>query len=221
MAQPPTSPVRAVGAGVGLLIVVLVYTPAGLGDARRYWAAAAALAVGVLVAEALIDVRARVRVPGVVPAGLLAVLLAAYLCVPETDQFFVAGLMPVSLLVCELVRRRQFGVEWYVVAAASVGWAAMFGTSGRQSALIGALFAWWPILLPWSIMRLTGVRSQTSMIASMMIGAAAALAFARTGGLSDSTRNAVLVVVIGSLASAAGAWSVARAGARRQPPLDQ
>lgn len=98
MTPPSTSALRAAGAGVGLLIVMLVYTPAGFGDLGRVWAAAM-LVMGSFVAEALVDVRSKVGVWGVVPAGLLAVLLAMYLCVPETDQFVVAAMIPVALLV--------------------------------------------------------------------------------------------------------------------------
>ena len=205
---------RAAGAGIGLLIVMLVYMPAGFGDLGRVWAAAAMLVVGFVAGEALTELRMQVGVPGIVPSGLLAVLLAMYLCVPETDQFAVAALVPVTVLVLELVRREQLGVEWYALAAVSVAWAGMFGSSGRQSALIGAIFAWWPILLPWVISRSTGVCSRYSMLASMVIGAAAALIFARTGGISDSTSRAILVAVLVAFVSSLGAWLVSRRSAQ-------
>ena len=41
---PSTAALRTAGVGCGLLIVVLVYTPAGFGDAERVWAAAVVLA---------------------------------------------------------------------------------------------------------------------------------------------------------------------------------
>jgi hypothetical protein len=201
---------RAIGVGGGLIIVVLVYASAGFGDIERVWAAAATLLLGLMLGEVLTNLRSQIGTPGAVPGALLAVLLAMYLCVPETDQFVVAALIPLALLTLELVRREQFGIEWYAVAAFSVAWAGMFGASGRQSALVGALFAWWPILLPWMISRLTGVRSRRSVIVSMTMGAVAALLFARTGGISDSGVTAALVVVALAAVSVGGGWLIAR-----------
>ena len=201
---------RAIGVGGGLIIVALVYGPAGFGSTDRVWAAAGTLLLGLVLGEALTDLRSQVGIPGVVPAALLAVLLAMYLCVPETDQFVVAALIPLALLVFELVRREVLGVEWYALAALSVAWAGMFGATGRQSALIGALFAWWPVLLPSIVSFVTGVRSRNSAIGSMTIGAVAAVLFARTGGISDSGVTAAVLVVVLAAVSAGAGWLIAK-----------
>ena len=144
----------------------------------------------------------------------MAVLLAMYLCVPETNQFAMAALIPMAVFLVELVRREQLGVEWYALAAASVAWAGMFGSSGRQSALIGALFSWWPILLPWLIGRLMGARQRTTVIASMVVGALAAVVFARTGGISASGVTAAVVVAAIAAASCAAVWIFAASAVR-------
>ena len=210
MATLSTPAMRVVGVGGAFIIVALVYTPAGFRDVERVWAAAGTLLLGLVLGAALTEMRSRVDTPGVVPGGLLAVLLAMYLCVPETDQFLVAALIPVSLLVLELVRREQIGVEWYALAAFSVAWAGMFGATSRQSALIGALFAWWPILLPWMISRSTDARSRNSTMVLMTVGALGALLFARTGGISDSGVTAALVVVAIAAISAGVGWLAVR-----------
>lgn len=210
MATLSTPGVRIVGVGGGLLIVSLVYAPAGFGDVERVWAAAATMLLGLVLGEALTDFRSQVRTPGAVPAGLLAALLAMYLCVPETDQFVVAAMIPLALLAMELVRRGQFGVECYAVAALSVAWAGMLGTTGRQSALVGALFAWWSFLLPWMISRAMGVRSGSSTIVLTMVGAVAAVLFARTGGISDSGATAALVAAALAVVTVAIGWAAAR-----------
>ena len=142
-----TSRRRALGAGIGLAVVVATYGASGLGDSSRWWAAAATVLVAVALADLLPTVRELLPIPGVAPLTLVAALGAIYLCVPETDQIPVAAIVPVVVVVLELVGRRQVGLEWYAVAAASVLWAGMFGAAGRQSALIGALFAWWAVVL--------------------------------------------------------------------------
>ena len=210
MATLSTPGVRIVGAGGGFLIVALVYAPAGFGDVERVWAAAATMLLGLVLGAALTDMRSRVGTPGAVPAGLLAALLAMYLCVPETDQFVVAAMIPVALLAMELVRREQFGIEWYALAAFTVAWAGMFGATGRQSALVGALFAWWPILLPWMISRSMGAFSRSFTIVLTLVGAVAAMLFARTGGISDSGATAALVAAALAVVTVAIGWLVAR-----------
>ena len=86
----------------------------------------------------------------------------------------------------------------------------MFGATSRQSALIGALFAWWPILLPWMISRSTDARSRNSTMVLMTVGALGALLFARTGGISDSGVTAALVVVAIAAISAGVGWLAVR-----------
>ena len=132
---------RALAAGIGLAIVTLTYGASGLGDSGRWWAAFVAIGLAVAAVDVLPAVRRLLPVPGLAPLTIVAALGAVYLCVPETDQIPIAAFLPVVVVALEVVVRRQVGVEWYAVAGASVLWAGMFGATGRQSALVGALFA--------------------------------------------------------------------------------
>ena len=212
----PTSVALPIGAGIGLLIVVLTYSVSGLGATDRYWAAGAAILVAVLVADGLTGLCSIAPTPGLVPAALLATLAAIFLCVPETDQIPVAMIVPGVVLAAELLQRRQMGIEWYAVAAASVGWAGMFGATGRQSALAGALFAWWPIVLPMLVNLVRPIRSALDASLVIVVGAVAALIMARTGGIADSS-SVVVVSVLGAVVVSVGlaALIISRASAPR------
>jgi hypothetical protein len=213
----PTSVHRAAGAAAGLTIVALTWNVNSFSGPGRQWAAAATILLGAVLVEALPILRRALPWPGASPATLLAALIAAALCVPETDQFPVAALLPGMLLVAELTGRRQLGLEWYAVAAASVAWGAVFGASGRQSALVGAMFSWWPVLLPVGVLVLVesqpsrcpshAARRRVSAIAAA-VGAVAAMVVARTGALADTGGPAVLAVAVAITASV-GAIGVA------------
>ncbi len=199
--DPETSRRRALGAGLGLLVVVLSYGPSRLGDADRWWAAGLTVLVAVVLSDSLVDLRALLPTPGVAPASIVVALVAVYLCVPETDQVAIAALVPLVVVGLELVGRGQVGLEWYAVAAASVGWAAMFGASGRQSALVGALFAWWAVLLVPLVHRVRAMPDERSAVATAVIGGLAAIVMARTGGIADSGTTAVVVAAALALVS--------------------
>ena len=211
---------RALGAGVGLAVVIVTYGPAGLEDRSRWWAAAATMAVAAVVADVLPSTRRLLPTPGLAPATIVATLVAVGLCVPETDQMAIAAFLPLGVVAAELLARRQLGVEWYAVASASVLWAGMFGSSGRESALVGALFAWWAVvLLPLANM-VRPVTSRGAPVVVAAIGAVAVVVVARTGGIADSARPAwiaaasVALVSFGS-AVAALALAAGRVSARR------
>jgi len=210
-----TSAWRSAGVGIALVLVGLVYVPAGLGEPRRAWAAAAVFALGCVLGEALGELKARVVVPGAIPSVLFVVLLAMYVCVPETDQFLIAAIVPAGVLLAELIWRRQLGMEWYALAAASIAWAGTFGSAGRQSALLGAVFAWWPVMLPWGISRLRELASRRLTLTLVLIGSIASLAFARTGGLSDAGSSSALAVAL----LAIGSWAISWILATTQAPV--
>ena len=221
-----TSRRRALGAGIGLAVVVATYGASGLGDSSRWWAAAATVLVAVALADLLPTVRELLPIPGVAPLTLVAVLGAIYLCVPETDQIPVAAIVPVVVVALELVGRRQVGLEWYAVAAASVLWAGMFGAAGRQSALIGALFAWWAVvLLPLvnGLRRLPSGRvGTTTAVIIAVIGAVSAAVMARTGGIAatggDAWLAAVTLAVVSLLVSLVVVrFGLVRSSSERRP----
>jgi len=196
-----TSRRRALAAGIGLAIVVLSYGPSRLDDPDRWWAAGVAILLAVVLADALVDLKVLLPTPGLAPGTIVVALVAVYLCVPETDQIAIAALIPVVVVALEVVQRTQVGLEWYAVAAASVGWAGMFGATGRQSALVGALFAWWAVLLVPLVNRVRPIVRQQNAVLVALIGGVAAIVNARTGGLSDSGATAALTVAAFAIVS--------------------
>lgn len=206
---------RALAAGIGLAIVVTTYGASRYGQGDHYWAAGMTILLAVVLADALPQLRSLVRIPGLGPLAIIAVLVAAAACVPETDQMAVAALLPFVVFALEVVQRRQVGVEWYALAAASVGWTAMFGATGRQSALAGALFAWWPVLLPVIVHFVRPIRSTVQAWIIASLGAVAAVAMARTGGIADGWAAIIVSVVVAAGVSLAVAYAVVASGVGR------
>jgi hypothetical protein len=188
-AAPPTSLLsarHAVGAAVGLAVIVTTYGAAGYGQDDLWWVAPLTLTVAIAMVDVLADVRRLLPFAGVAPATLLLVLAGMYLCVPETDQIPVAATVPLLVIALEVIGRRQLGLEWYGIAAGAVLWAGMFGSTARPSALVGALFAWWAIGLVGLVGLVRPIRSSLAAAVVVLIGTAAAWAIARTGGLVAS-----------------------------------
>lgn len=188
---------RAIGAGLAMLVVVLSYGASNFGDPDRWWAAAVAIVIGVLLADGLVDVRAMLPTPGVAPLTIVAVLIAVFLCVPETNQLPIVALLPGVLVALEVVQRRQWPIEWYVIAAAAVGWGGLFGATGRQSALVGALFAWWAVLLPVYVNAWRRFDSPWRAWAIAAVAATSVMIMARTGGIATTWA----AVIVGGVAS--------------------
>ena len=198
---PLLSPRHALGAGIGLAVLVTTYAASGYGDDSRWWAVALTILVAIALVDLLPDTRRLLPVPGVAPLTIGAALVAIYLCVPETDQIPVAAFLPVLLVVLELVGRQQLGVEWYAVAAAAVLWAGMFGATGRQSALVGALFAWWAVALVPMVNAVRPIRSTGTALVVAAIGAIAVVVVARTGGIADTGAAAWVAAVVAAVVS--------------------
>lgn len=177
-----------------MLVVVLAYHASGLGDSHRWWASGVAIVLGVLLADGLADIRVLLPMPGLAPLTIVGALFAISLCVPETDQLPIVAILPMALVVLEVVDRRQLPIEWYIVAAAAVGWGGMFGATGRQSALAGALFAWWTVLLPSFAFVTYRSEHRWRIIGVAGVAALAAVVMARTGGIAD--RNAELFIAL-------------------------
>lgn len=211
---------RAIGAGLALLVVALTYRVNGFDDLARWWAAGTAILLGVVLADALGEVRSLLPTPGLAPLAVVAALTAIAGCVPETDQLAIAAVIPSVVVLLEVVLRSQVGLEWYAVAAASVAWAGLFGATGRTSALAGALFAWWPVVLVPLVHRLRPIAGQRRAIAVGAIGAVAAVVMARTGGIADSGTTAGLVALAAAAVSLPLAVTVA-AGGRSATSTDQ
>lgn len=154
-------------------------------------------------------VHAALRQPGALAFLHCCAAAAVYACVPETDQMKGVGLLVVGLLVLEVVAGERLPLGWHGVVAATVVWAGVFGSSGRGSALIGATFAVWPILLP----ALFGASA-----AVCMLGVAGAWLSSRTGAIQPDTAPAVVGVAAWGGATSVGAVLVwFRVGRRSNP----
>ena len=203
----------AIAAGIGALAVVLSFDASALGDGARRWAALAAVALAVAVGRSLPPLRHTMRAPGLAPLPVAGALVAVGLCVPETGAVYLAAAAIAAVVALELVTRRHADLVLYGVAAGLIGWVGLSGASGRLSALVGALFAWWAVLLLPLVELLVPVRTTVGAVVVAGFGVIAVVARARTGGVADSGRAALVaaaVVAIVSLAAALGAASVSR-----------
>lgn len=208
---------RAIAVAIALVVVALAYAPSMLDDWRRQWAVVATVATAFVLADAVAVLRRTFTTPGAIPLVLIAVLVGMALCVPETDQMRVAALVPVGLIGYEVVRRRVAALEWYAVAAGSVGWAGLLGASGRQSALVGATFAWWAVVLVPLVAVVRPIGSTRAAAAVAGVGAVAVIVVARTGGIASSGWPAAGAAAI----AAATSFGIGLAiSARRRSPTD-
>ena len=113
--------------------------------------------------------------------------IAVYGCVPETDQMREVAVVVCAGWLVEAVRRRPLPNPALLAASGLVAWSALYGATGRPSALVGGLFALVPLIavacvprrrkwLPW----LVGI-----------VWAGAAVGVARTGGIATELSTAV------------------------------
>ena len=98
----------------------------------------------------------------------------------------------------------------HAVAVGIVLWSGLYGATGRESAIVGALFAFWPLVLVVIVCHWPGraqPRPMTRWIIGL-IGGIAAVAVARTGALEPTIGPALLAVAIALPASLAVALVV-------------
>ncbi len=194
------------GVGVGLLIVGLTYNESNYTLTSNLWAAVLFVLVCAAMPSALDSLQATFVHPGVAPGIVVGVLGVIFLCVPETDQVPVALGVPLTVTLIELVARRQLGLPWYGLSAAAVGWAAMFGATGRAGALAGAIVAWLPILLVAVVVHRWPGRAISHLAVVLAAGFIGAAAMARTGGISDSAAVIVSAAALSTLSACGAAW---------------
>lgn len=157
----------------------------GLVDRVRRWAPAGA------------------RVPGAVPVLVGGVLFVVYCCVPETSHLPWVALVVAVMAGVELGERRVLPWPSGVVAVVVLG-AGLYGGQFRDSAVVGAVFAWWPfvtVVAGAAVRRRAGVRRRSRRerrldAVSAAVGLVAAFVVARTGGLSVSVADAWVAVAI-------------------------
>ena len=188
----------AIGFVVGLILVDASWS-ASFAHRPRAWAAVAAVALAMVFALLLTAVRQSVAYPGMVPFALGCAAAAMYGCVPETDQMPGVGWAIAAVVIVEVARQQQLPVVWHSCTGALVLWSGLYGATGRQSALIGALFACLPIPLlgVWIILypRLRRVHEVWRWVI-LGLGCCGAVVMARTGGISPTTMPAVRWAVL-------------------------
>lgn len=207
------------GAALGAVVVALAWDASDLGSASLWWAAPATVVTGAVTIMAM-PVVARAT-PTLVPWLVICACAATYACVPETDQIpQIALLAAAAFGVHMLTSLIGFPIHWifHVGVAGAVLWAGMFGATGRESALIGALYAWWPFALVLAVAHRLPPRlgkwrkldpSERRPARRVMftwwqvagVGAVATAIVARTGALQPTMPPAVIAVVIATVVS--------------------
>jgi hypothetical protein len=145
--------------------------------------------------------------PGELPVLLGWAAVAIYGCVPETDQMPTIGAMVAGLFVIERVTRLPSALPIQLVATAIVLWSGLYGATGRGSAIVGAWFAFWALVMVLASAGVFGVRPSVERWVIGAIGGVAAVAVARTGAIEPTTGPALVAVAIAAPASLVLAWA--------------
>ncbi len=156
---------------------------------------------------------------------MLAAAGIVYACVPETDQMDEVATVLVVVGIVELLARRSLGVVAGVPQVALVLWSGLYGATGRASAVVGAWFALWPIVLVGIMIGLDRiVESRRFNIGAVdrflvaAVGVVAAFTVARTGALQSTVQPAIVAVAIAVPTSLAAAVAIGFAGCTRRIP---
>lgn len=201
----------AIAAGIGVLVVVLSFEVSALGDGARRWAALAAVALAVAVGRSLSVLRRTLDRPGLAPLPVGATLLAVTLCVPETGAVYFGSFAVGAVVLVEVGTRAQVDVVWYGVVAGLVGWVGLGGAAGRPSALVGALVAWWAVVVLAVVDRWVPLRTPRAALAVALTGAVTVAVMARTAGTADSGWAALAIAALLTGVSLGVAGVLARA----------
>ncbi len=150
--------------------------------------------------------------PSEYPALLGLAAIAIYGCVPETGQMPAVGALCAGLVVVELITRTPSALTVQALAFVIVFWSGLFGATGRESAIVGALFAFWPLVLVtaaalWPDGRFVPVAARAAI---GLVGGVASVAVARTGALQPTIGPALLAVAVAAPPSTWAAWAVRR-----------
>jgi len=141
--------------------------------------------------------------PGEYPIYLALAAIAIYGCVPETGQMPGVAVFLLCLFAIEIAGRRTGGPLVHLVATGIVLWSGLSGATGRGSAVVGAWFAFWPIVLVVTARLVRpGIGVRLRLVLGV-VGGIAAIAVARTGAIEPDTGAAVTAVAIAAPVSAA------------------
>ena len=209
----------ALGAATGLAAVAASWNASDLGERSHWWAAATATLLTALIAAALPLARRLLPQPGAVPLTSLIWLAAVYSCVPETDHVLPAAMIVGVVATLELVAGEYLPFGWQLGIIGLVMWTGLYGATGRQSALVGALFGAWPVVLG----PLTAMVSRLRRTAQWRrwfvtaCGGGGALAVARTGALAVTIGPALRALAFYGSVSLAVSVLLGWLPVRRQP----
>jgi len=203
----------ALGGAAGACMVAAVWHATFEGRSNG-WAAIAVVAASVAAVALLPQLPGTARALRVHWHGwrwlmLVGVAAAVYGCVPETDQMREVGVVLVAGALAEWLLRQPLPPAAFTAAWGLVAWSAMFGATGRPSALIGGLFA---LVAPLAAAVVAPRRASVAVWVGVTWGATA-LVVARTGGIATTTGPAVRAAVLGAVvavAISAALWSRAR-----------
>lgn len=216
----------AVGALAGAVLAHDVWAQIG----RRYvWAGALVVAAGAAAwALPRTPVEPLRRWAGWRWVALLGAAAAAYACVPETDQFREVAVVLAAGAVAEAwlvgIGRPALPPSAHLAAWGLVAWAATFGASGRQSAVVGGLFALLAPVAAGVVARRAGSVDSVApagapagllllppLVAAVWV--VAGVAVARTGGIDPATGPAVVAAGVAAavaLLISAALWRFVR-----------
>lgn len=171
------------------------------------WAALVAVAVVPAMWWATSRVHRRLDWAGGAWGLLIGSALAVYGCVPETDQMRDVAVVLVAGWLAEVVRGRPLPDAAWLAAGGLVAWSALYGATGRPSALVGGLFA----LVPAIAVAVVPARRPWVPWTIGVVWAAAAVAVARTGGIATDLTTAVrwaAVLSASSVVISAVVWRI-------------
>ena len=182
----------------GAALMAACWHPSFENRSGNWWAAGGAALVSVALWWAAPRLRTGFSMPGSRWVLFAGSAFAVYCCVPETKPMWEVGLVIASAAVAELLRQRLLPLPVDAAVAGLILWSALFGATGRPSALVGGLFALVPLVAIPAVLAarpaLAGgpVRWRWSL-AIVWIGAA--IAVARTGGIARTVAPAWIALV--------------------------
>jgi drug/metabolite transporter (DMT)-like permease len=171
-----------------------------LGDRYRLWAAVATVALAVTIVHVVPIMYRLLPTPGALSSAQAACAVAIIGCVPETsNQMGFIFVLVGAGLVIEVITGTQLPQNWHMALAVVVLWSGVYGATGRQSALVGALFAMWPlVIVPLALRIVRRGEHVSEAVCGVVVGlgAIAAVVVSRTGALNQSVWPAVVAVCL-------------------------
>ena len=161
----------------------------------RSWAFTAAIVLSALLAIVLPSLHRMIPKVPVLSVAISIGAAAVFACVPETNNQMGAVAMIVVLgILAEVHGRALLPWAWHFFAAEVVLAAGLYGATDRQSALIGTVFSWWPLLILPLVARLDRRTLRVVEPARWIVvalGGVAALVVARTGAIQQTAAPAL------------------------------